>query len=796
MSRVHPENPTAEALVCEIHRHNTFPISPNWLLQDVNKKHKEQYFSSLVDGSFQDLEDFDWTLMPHKILLKLLGKLLPTQPRKLFKKTEQTVLVEGLKRALKERSTGFIAEIPVFIPLDPDEDKLADGPPHDSEDNSQSRLSDEDFKSLLRAEYNYLTRFQCQTYEDIRSSIDESDFPVDGTTIVRRKHRGRVTAIKTEVESPWKLSMIADGFDENTQADKQEEELDFATSQRHIKRIYDLFRDETFGELQKESEHEFHKRVKLVLLAYRMKSIFSVKNQFLEQLIPPADTPGSKLLLLKAFWEPKWSESFDNVQRRMHHWLIRYFESEQDSTAFNNLKALAEAECEAVSDEILPYNHLREYIRTSEHRDWFVKEFVSSGTCRWIYEALHDGNVTHLRVPIDDEKTRKKPCRLGLYTYYESHLQDRLPCHMPQRQKQEQYQANESPYRVMSTGYRFAFNPSSKCRDEQEYAWIFQAVEENRYVCKALYDVNPRGVYYPESNCLFHIPSGQAEENQVTAIHETFIPPQLLYHSVGDPHNANFRNYQPCSSLAIIWQLQTAEFNAFLFDPKHPITTEIPKAMVDDDNGRIVDRNIPEELYWTYNQKKVRFDVKDNNKEIRRLTDVLPKSVTDECEYPALVYKSLGLVEKCDFRTKKCFVSFLATAIAVAQKKAFDKDKNALLVGKRRVERHKGSIGDQVDQMIQQCTKAQKYAKWKRCLADLISTVVAVSEEHSRETLKECLGGKEIGQVVVDLADAIAEARYRHQKCYFGGSIDKHHMDPTVFMTDFQCGDGSEPQYP
>jgi hypothetical protein len=417
--------------------------------------------------------------------------------------------------------------------------------------------------------------------------------------------------------------------------------LNFDKDREHISNTINLFEREAFGTNEEESRREVNDKLRLILLANRMESIFETKNQSLRYA-----HENRNALVLRGVWEPKWIKKvkkgavFKNVpvkitevRRYMRTCLLKAIDKKLPAGKRvkwkNKIKELSEEE-QKVSGHV-PYHELREYLRMSPERNVFVRRFIDAHPKARLYSATHDSDLIGLRLPPDSRSLKATLLSsTGLYTHYMASLR---------KFKEKHY----SLPNVLTTGYRIAYEPE-RFKSPQEYAWIYQVIEEERYAKAEVSGIDFRATYISEPNCLYLVPKGK-----------TAVPHSFLKLPNGDKITlGEYNRYDPCESMAIMCQMYAASRGVTLyFDPTHPVLMKIPERML---NYKKSKTHINVEDLGFYDLKTDKFTVESPEK-IWKLPSSISQSPFAARDYAITLYRQLALGGK-KFKFKKKQVSY------------------------------------------------------------------------------------------------------------------------------------------
>ena len=342
--------------------------------------------------------------------------------------------------------------------------------------------------------------------------------------------------------------------------------------EREARKIIDLFRKEAFSCSDQESIPESEKRMRIVVLANDMKSIFAFHNQPLKTVWN--ETEYSNVCLLRGAWEPKWVRkktknskgvpvSLKEVRQYMRFCLDKTING-TDAEKEKYREVLYQlVEQEKKGGDQVPYHELREYIRVAPERNAFVQSFVNSNLQATLYEATHDSDLVGLRVQSDGSSQNPT----GLYTHYLHILQDET----------------KEPPDVLTTGYRAA--PDNRFKSISDFGWVYTAIEGERYTRAAAANVDYRAAYIPEPNCLFRVPKGGVSIQESFCNLPTGKSLEVSWETSKKRLLPEERNkYAPCESPAIMVQRyansEEREKLKVFFDPTHPVFMKVPKRML------------------------------------------------------------------------------------------------------------------------------------------------------------------------------------------------------------------------
>lgn len=352
------------------------------------------------------------------------------------------------------------------------------------------------------------------------------------------------------------------------------EALEYET--KNINKYVKLFRSEAFGLSSEESKSRFEQSMSMVLLLNRYKSISSTLNKSLKRYSNKLDKD-KNVLLLRGFWEPKWEKKttrgWTSVPlKEVRHFFLEYLNHNKE----NALKFLIENEggesqgeqkgrikgilpekkkdknkSKITLNTHVPYQELREAIRTHPLKKAMVEELKNKNKGKSLYEAIHDSDLVGLRIVTDGISANTG---IGLYSHYG-----------------ELIKQNKQPD-LLTTGYRAARDERFKTQDY--FMGIYAAIEEDRYVRAALSQVDSRLAYYSEPNFLIKVPSNEL------SMPYSFLDNSNQW-SVGT-NSYSFNKYNPHESLNIFKRLYArVQGNPHIvFDPRHPVMMRLPERML------------------------------------------------------------------------------------------------------------------------------------------------------------------------------------------------------------------------
>tara|TARA_R110002095_G_scaffold169444_3_gene147179 strand:+ start:2018 stop:4375 length:2358 start_codon:yes stop_codon:yes gene_type:complete len=419
----------------------------------------------------------------------------------------------------------FIAEIPTYTPF-----------------KTQLNLEE-----LLQKEAEYIG--SKKSWNNPTPCLEEKMFVIDcGAKATKKVTRGRFT--------PY-----------DQKKNESSGVLNVETDEQNIRSVIDLFSKESFGITDEESLEESAEALRLIILANRIKSIVSVKNQSLKV---PYDYAGA--LILRGVWEPQWFQktkkgkgfkytpiTFKDVRGYLRACLRKI----KDPSLTNDEKEKWLKEIHTLLSEenktsgFVPYHELREHLRIAKTRNLFVETFTSTHPEARLYEATHDSDLLRLRIKRDKTTSTETVFETGLYSHYLEILREK-------RAKQL------SLPNVLSTGHRIAYE-QDRFTDRNHFAWLYQVIEEDRYTKAVASKVDFRAAYISEPNCLYLIPRGK------TSIQQSYLSLPNGDHLIMGEYN----KYDPCESMAVMVEMYKQNSNVTVhFDPIHPVLMKTPDRML------------------------------------------------------------------------------------------------------------------------------------------------------------------------------------------------------------------------
>ena len=477
---------------------------------------------------------------------------------------------------------------------------------------------------------------------------------------VFKQERAYADTKKPLLEDPFSLETecFIDFAKDNTRGSIKVYERDKHLSARHsipsyeensksLNALVTLFQDEAFGTSAGTSREEFDKSMVMVIFANRMKSVFAIKNQSLKYDF----MMGSNIIVLRGAWEPVWKFRQKSGQKArevplkfIRSYMRKCLRNAQNLELNEPERKLWLVKAETLYNQEMqvnghvPYHELREYLRTHSLRNKLVIDFFTTNPCRQLYEATHDNDLVALRTVTDGGQLPA----VGLYTYYSLLLNDFKHAHLAY------------PH-VLTTGYRAAYE-SRRFATVNDFAWLYQSVEEDRYARAESSRIDFRVSYIAEPNCLYLIPAGQL------AISNTFLSlPNGENLSLND-HN----NYDPCESMSIMTQIYAGTKGAakVCFDPKHPALMRVPDRMLSNKKSKTAFRL---DEIGVYDMEKDRFEVRDFVQALK-FSSSISQTPFAYLDYASTLYRQFGLVgikAFCDtqkvFKPDSLFKSLIPT---------------------------------------------------------------------------------------------------------------------------------------
>lgn len=393
----------------------------------------------------------------------------------------------------------------------------------------------------------------------------------------------------------------------------------------------------------------------------------------------------------------------------------------------------------------MPYHELREHLRTATAKQLYVRGFMKAHPGARMYEATHDSDLVGLRLKADSVIDDVNAIATGLYSYYLDIIQgyaskgDRLP-------------------EVMSTGHRVVYE-RDQYNNFNHFAWLYQAIEEDRYSKRHVFDVDFRGAYVSEPNCLYVVPEGAA-----------MMPYSYLLLPNGQVVDGNQCNaYDPCESMAIMGQIYKAGPDSIVhFDPTHPVLMKAPDRMLKiKTSGTAFDLS----KLGTFDLKKDQFHVADLESALK-FSAQISQSPFSYRDYAITLYRQLGLFGSSGPK-RNLFISLACSIFnyfdiknqTVMGNGAFKKPSTLTV---RYLERNaptdpgeRGQLVAKVKSMMQLKTVRGQLNRIERLLNDLFQ-------------------GKTpgVGKIIRGIAEAMDSARIEHYQRFFSAPADL-----TIFRT-------------
>jgi hypothetical protein len=321
-----------------------------------------------------------------------------------------------------------------------------------------------------------------------------------------------------------------------------------------VNRIIQLFREEAFASNPAESRKQFSKKMQLTLLLNRVRSISATRNKSMKRYTEALDTDPS-VLLIRAFWEPKWVKKngarFIPVPfQEVRHFFLEYLQRNPKAA----IRFLIQQEGDILGETLggsvhVPYRQFREAIRVHPVKNYMVGQLRQENPGASLFESTHDSDLVQLRIQRDGGDGRAD----GLYSFYEETINNF-------------HRVNDEIPPLITTGYRAAYDLRI---DQALFPWLYVALEEDRYIRQATSRVDPAMTYYPEPNCVYYVRDS-----------ENSLPHSFLGEGVNwalDGTVEDFRYYDPSESKIIFHQVQP---KVVLFDASHPVVMKLPTRML------------------------------------------------------------------------------------------------------------------------------------------------------------------------------------------------------------------------
>lgn len=492
-----------------------------------------------------------------------------------------------------------------------------------------------------------------------------------------------------------------------------------------VSKLIELFVNESFDTTNEASQPIFQGRMCLAILANRPKSVLSVKNSSLKT----AHNDDMGAIVIKGAWAPQWeyrkgkghfSEvTYDHPRRYVRYCLKKWqaAKSPEEKEKWQN-KVIAVLEQEHHVSRHVPYRELRETLRDSQKREERISELQRLHPKAHIYEATHDSDLTGLRTKTDSAEDVPV---LGLYSYYTRILT-------------EYFQKHHKLPEVATTGYRAVYEPArylQRVENEHEartyYAWVYQAIEDDRYARAAASEVDFRASYIAEPNALFLVPS-----------RSTKMPYSFLGQGKDSAQMGKINTYDPKESMLVLSQIYESNPGArILFDPKHPVWMKVPDRMLQYKTSKT---DFDTQKIGSFNYDTDNFVVKDWEK-AQKFAAMISQTPFAYRDYATTLYAQFGLPErKCKYNKVKInnqnnlFTSLICSMFYYYEQPAESRELCFTYKGNN----------DGVKNDLTTITNGVQ-------LARLISTIY----------------GEEIGENIRKIAKKIAAARQAHHNAFF-----------------------------
>lgn len=472
----------------------------------------------------------------------------------------------------------FAPNIPVYVPFKSELHSLIEE--RDVSSNKKEPVSqdlrakiNEEFSRLATAELDHIAAkaavYQQRGKQIKNPPISNDEYSSDIEYVIRpAQHVDKKKEKHVDNHTQWR------GAYHSYDLTKTREHLSLHNAEQdkaEISKLISLFEKESFGTSDGASQPLFQDRMCLAILANRPKSVLSVKNSSLKTA---HNDP--RAVVIKGAWAPQWSrkgsdgkyskvDSYREPRKYVRYCLIKWREAgfPEEKEKWQN-KVIDILEQEEKTGRHVPYRELRETLRESDKRVKRIHELQQSHPNARIYEATHDSDLTGLRAQTDGSPNTPA---LGLYSYYEQTLA-------------KYFQEHQKLPEIATTGYRAVYEPErylkikkvNESEDEAKayYAWVYQAIEDDRYARAAASKEDFRASYVSEPNALFLVPSGH-----------TKIPYGFLGNEEDAVKIGEYNKYSPRESLQVLKQIYQSNTNAsILFDPKHPVWMKVPKRML------------------------------------------------------------------------------------------------------------------------------------------------------------------------------------------------------------------------
>lgn len=420
----------------------------------------------------------------------------------------------------------------------------------------------------------------------------------------------------------------------------------------HINQYVQLFRDEAFGQSREESKNNFQKSMRMALLLNRYKSISSILNRSIKRFNDKLNQD-KNILILRGFWEPKWEKKVRGKWqvtplKEVRHYFLEYLKNNQENALnflieneggeingkqVGRLKGIFPEEKKSkikkkkgkiTFNTHVPYQELREAIRIHPNKEAMVKELRKENEDRLVYEAIHDNDLTHLRVETDGSNSGNK---VGLYSYYQQLIAD-----------------HDQPV-MLTTGYRAVKDERFKeyekkygyYKEDDYFGSIFVGIEEDRYARAAVSQVDPRLAYYSEPNLIVKI------DSKKVAMPYSFLDNEGSWTLATKEYS--FKSYDPHESMNILKRIYETHKDkpGIIFDPKHPVLMRLPERM-------LVDKHTSTLIKVGHCQQETSKIVSNKTEKDNYSFLEVSKKISQSClsfrDYSQTVYAQLGLKGK------------------------------------------------------------------------------------------------------------------------------------------------------
>lgn len=446
--------------------------------------------------------------------------------------------------------------------------------------------------------------------------------------------------------------------------------INVAQDAARLSTLIDLFSKESFCTSDSASLEMFNDHMCLAILANRPKSVFSIKNSSLKR-----EHNDPRAIVIKGAWAPQWefwiNDEFEcevsyAVPRRFVRCCLKKWQaatSTEDKEKWQN-KVIAVLEQEHHVSNHVPYRELRETLRTSPERINRISELLQLHPKARIYEATHDSDLVGLRVKTDGATDS---LALGLYSYYERILTKYFVEH------------GRNLPEVATTGYRAVYEPARYLQkggnvDDAKtyYAWVYQAIEDDRYARAAASEVDFRASYIAEPNALFLVPFGAAKmpycflgfgkDVALMGKINTYDPKESMlvlsqiYASKGDHTKEEF-------TLDFFSGSATTSEPRILFDPKHPVWMKVPDRMLQYKKSKT---DFDTQKIGSFNYDTDKFVVKDVEK-AQEFAANISQTPFATIDYAKTLYAQFGLIGKTCYFPDPLFCYDMINMIAIYQ---------------------------------------------------------------------------------------------------------------------------------